>query len=66
MGIARFSSDIVSAWADGKDLLFGALIFSLTLVGYAMAKRQNKAALRAALTQRFANGHSWRTPSHGR
>lgn len=46
LGIAKFSSEMVSAWADGKELLFGALVLSITLVGYAAARRHSKAALR--------------------
>lgn len=46
-GVARFSSDIVDAWAQGKELMFGALIVAITVVGFLVARRQSRAQLGA-------------------
>lgn len=48
LGVARFSSSLVDAWADGKQLMFGALIVFITVAGYLLARRQSRLALRAA------------------
>jgi high-affinity nickel-transport protein len=47
LGVARCSSDIVDAWADGKQLMFGALIVCITVAGFLVARRQSRVALGA-------------------
>lgn len=45
LGLARFSSEIVSAWAEGKELVFGACVLSMTLFAYALARRVHRASI---------------------
>ncbi|WP_292938268.1 nickel transporter [Noviherbaspirillum sp.] len=44
LGVSKLASDVFDAWADGKELLFGALVLTLILAGYALARRISQTA----------------------
>ncbi|WP_439673006.1 Nickel/cobalt efflux system (plasmid) [Cupriavidus necator] len=45
LGIAKFSSELVDAWAQGKELLFGLVIVALTLTSFLVARWLSRATL---------------------
>lgn len=45
-GIAKFSSEWVDAWANGKELLFGAGIVAITAGSFIFARQINRVTLR--------------------
>lgn len=46
-GAAKLSSAVISAWADGRELMTGALVLGAILVCYLLARRSNRTSLRA-------------------
>ncbi|HYD63455.1 MAG TPA: nickel transporter [Noviherbaspirillum sp.] len=47
-GLSKLTSEAVEAWADGKELAFGLVVFGTIIGGYLVARRLNQAAPRAA------------------
>lgn len=41
-GVSKFASGAVDAWADGKELMFGMLVFGIVACSYAVARRMNQ------------------------
>jgi high-affinity nickel-transport protein len=42
---AKLSSELVSKWADGRELMTGVLVLGMILVGYLLARRLNRTTL---------------------
>lgn len=41
-GVSKFASGAVDAWADGKELIFGLLVFGIVVCSYGIARRLNQ------------------------
>lgn len=44
-GVSKFLSEAVDAWADGKELVFGVLVFGMVVGSYWLARRVNQGAV---------------------